>query len=427
VDPAIFSWIRDARRRTRLLAEALPPGELLGPRLAIVNPPLWELGHVAWFQERWTLRHRAGRAPLLDRADALYDSSAIPHDVRWELPLPSLEETIAYLDRVEEDVLAWLDGSHDAGDLYFARLAVFHEDMHLEAMAFSRETLGWPAPALGAREPPPGGGPCPGDVRVPGGTFLLGAAPDAPFVFDNEKWAHPVELAPFSIARAPVTQAEYVRFVEDGGYARRELWTDEGWRWREAARAELPLHWERTGNGWRRRRFGEAAPLLPHRPVVHVSWHEASAYCRWAGRRLPTEAEWEAAATGEPGAGGRLAEAKRTYPWGDGPPTPERAHLDVRALDTVDVGLLPRGDSAFGCRQLIGNVWEWTASDFGPYPGFVPDPYRDYSLPWFGTHKVLRGGSFATPGRLLRGTWRNFYTPDRRDPWAGFRTCALDG
>jgi iron(II)-dependent oxidoreductase len=328
------------------------------------------------------------------------------------------------LREVETRVLArCADGEADP---YFVRLAVFHEDMHFEAMAFSRQTLGWPAPGLsGAVAAPPAGGDLAGDVEVPGGTFLLGADPGEDFVFDNEKWAHPVELAPFRIARAPVTQARFAEFVEDGGYRRRDLWSEAGWRWREAVGATLPAYWEGTGSGgWRRREFDRRVALEPHLPMVHVSWFEAEAWCRWAGRRLPTEAEWEAAAAGERGPGGRLAPHKRRFPWGDAAPTPEHAHLGARALRPVEVGALPAGDSATGCRQMIGNVWEWTASDFRPYPGFVADPYREYSQPWFGTHKVLRGGSFATPARLLRNTWRNFYTPDRRDPWAGFRTCA---
>jgi ergothioneine biosynthesis protein EgtB len=424
MDQPIDAWIRDARARTVALVRGLEPAVLLGPRLAIVNPPLWEVGHVGWFQERWMLR-RDGRPPLRPGADALYDSIAIPHDRRWELPLPTLASTLEYLAEVEEAVLERLARSGDPEDLYFARLTVFHEDMHLEAMAFSRQTLGGRAPALpGAAGPPAGGGPCPGDAEVPGGAFLLGAAPGEPFVFDNEKWAHEVTLAPFRIARAPVTQAEFAAFVEDGGYARRALWTEAGWRWREAAGAERPVYWARDGTGWSRREFDAWLPLEPHRPMVHVSGHEADAYCRWAGRRLPTEAEWEAAAAGERGAEGRLAPGKRRYPWGDAAPSPARAHLDARALHAIDVGALPDGDGATGCRQLLGNVWEWTSSAFLPYPGFVADPYREYSQPWFGTHRVLRGGSFATPARLLRNTWRNFYTPDRRDPWAGFRTCA---
>jgi gamma-glutamyl hercynylcysteine S-oxide synthase len=421
----LAGWVRDARRRTLDLAAALEPGALLGPRLAVVNPPLWELGHLAWFQEKWALRHCAGRPPLRADGDALYDSAAVPHDTRWDLPLPSLEETLAYLGAVELGVLEWLASAPEA-ELYFAWLAVFHEDMHFEAMFFTRQTLGYPAPRLtgAGGAPPAAAGDLPGDVAIPGGTLWLGAGRAEPFVFDNEKWAHPVELGPFSIARAPVTQARFREFVEDGGYRRPELWSPAGRRWREAAAAEHPVYWRREGGAWLRRDFDRWVPLEPHRPVVNVCWFEAQAYCRWAGRRLPSEAEWEAAAACRAGPPGRLAPEKRRFPWGDEAPDAGRAHLGASSLHPVDVGAFAAGDAALGCRQLTGNVWEWTASDFLPYPGFEADPYREYSQPWFGTHRVLRGGSFATPARLLRNTWRNFYTPDRRDPLAGFRTCA---
>jgi iron(II)-dependent oxidoreductase len=422
----LASWVRDARSRTCALAAALAPDALLGPRLPIVNPPLWELGHVAWFQERWVLREARGRPPLRADADALYDSSAVPHEARWTLPLPSLAETLRDLAEVEARVLDGL-GRADERELDLVRLAVFHEDMHFEAMAFTRQTLGYPAPALPGASPPPAAkdfaAPA-GDAEVPGGTFLLGAPDDGSFAFDNERRAHAVELAPFRIARAAVTQAELSRFVADGGYRRRELWCAEGWRWREAAGALHPVYWQRRDGAWARREFERWVPLEPDLPAVNVCWFEADAFCRWAGRRLPTEAEWEAAAAGEAGPGGALAADKRRYPWGAEPPDPARAHLGARALRALPVGALAAGESAFGCRQLLGNVWEWTASDFLPYPGFEPGSYREYSAPWFGSHKVLRGGSFATPARLLRNTWRNFYTPDRRDPWAGFRTCA---
>jgi iron(II)-dependent oxidoreductase len=224
------------------------------------------------------------------------------------------------------------------------------------------------------------------------------------------------------MARAPVTQADFAPFVEADGYRRREFWSEAGWRWREGAHAVGPTYWRREGNGWLRRDFDRWVPLEAHRPVVHVNWYEADAYCRWAGRRLPTEAEWEAAAAA---GGDDLSAPKRRFPWGDGPASGTRAQLDGYALGCCDVAALPAGDSYFGCRQMIGNVWEWTASDFLPYAGFVADPYREYSQPWFGTHKVLRGGAWMTRGRLLRNTWRNFYKPDRRDVYAGFRTCAL--
>ncbi len=421
-------WVYDARQRTIELVADLNDEQLLGPRLAIINPFLWEIGHVAWFQEKWVLRGAAGEPPIRADGDSLYDSSAIPHDTRWDLPLPSREDTLAYMRAVRDRVIERIDrGPLRDLELYFVRLSVFHEDMHTEAFTYTRQTLAYPPPSFSshdARAPARAAGALPGEVEIPGGCFLLGASPDEPFVFDNEKWAHPVEIAPFLMARVQVTQAEFAAFVEDRGYRRRELWSEEGWRWRESAAAEHPLYWKREASGWLRRDFNRWVPLEPHRPVIHANWWEAEAYCAWAGRRLPTEAEWEVAASAEPAAGGRtLGESKRRFPWGDDPPTPDRANLGWRATGPSDVADFAAGDSAFGCRQMIGNVWEWTSSDFQPYPGFVIDPYKEYSQPWFGTHKVLRGGAWATQPRLLRNTWRNFYPPHRRDVWAGFRTC----
>ena len=424
--------LTDARARTLALVSDLTDEQLMGPRLPIVNPLLWEIGHVAWFHEKWVLRHLGNEEPLRRDGDALYDSARVPHDTRWDLPLPSREETVAYMQRVLTRILERL-GSRDPGEeeAYFHRLGIFHEDMHAEAFTYTRQTLGYPRPRLapgpgGAGAGRTGGGPLPGDAEIPGGTFLLGATPDLAFVFDNEKWAHPIEIRPYRIARAPVTNAEFAAFVEEEGYHRREFWGEAGWRWREAAGAEHPVYWQRGSAGrWERRTFDGVVPLEQHAAVIHVNWYEAEAYCRWAGRRLPTEAEWEVAASAEPTPDGRgIAGRKRIFPWGNGSPSPRRANLDGRAGGCVDVGALAEGDSPFGCRQMIGNVWEWTSTDFAPYPGFVADPYKEYSQPWFGTHKVLRGGSWATRARLIRNTWRNFYTPDRNDVLAGFRTCA---
>jgi iron(II)-dependent oxidoreductase len=413
----LSAWVRDARRLTLEMVAGLDVRQLMGPRLATVNPLLWEIGHVAWFQERWVLRHAAGLPLVRDDADALWDSSTVAHDTRWDLPLPSPEATRAYMREVEERVLRVLDEDPAPSVRYFAQYAVHHEDMHDEAFACTRQTLGYPHPFARHTEQAPAG-PWPGDVAIPGGTLVLGAAEDEPFVFDNEKWAHEVAVAPFRIARAPVTAAEFAGFVDDRGYVRPELWSAAGWAWRTERQAAHPGYWRRGGDGWERRDFNRWLPLEPHHPVLHVSWYEAEAWCAWAQRRLPTEAEWEMAAAGDPSG------ERRRFPWGESAPTAARANLDGRSGGCLDVAALPEGDSAWGCRQMIGNVWEWTATDFHPYPGFVPDAYRDYSEPWFGTHKVLRGGAWTTRARLLRNTWRNFYTPDRADVWSGFRTCA---
>jgi gamma-glutamyl hercynylcysteine S-oxide synthase len=430
-DADLAEWVRDARARTLGLVADLSDEQLLGPRLAIVNPLLWEIGHVAWFQEKWALRNAAQKPRIRPGVDSLYDSAAIPHDTRWDMLLPSRQETLAYLMAVRDAVLERIEeGKLTDRERYFIQLGVFHEDMHNEAFTYTRQTLGYPAPQFSHPETPATGaaGPLGGDAEIPGGRFLLGALPGEPFVFDNEKWAHPVQVHSFVIARAAVTQGEFAEFVEAKGYRRREFWSEGGWTWRLSVEAEHPVYWRREAAGcWLRRQFDRWLPLEPHRPALHVNWWEAEAYCKWAGRRLPTEVEFEVAASSEPADSGRaLAETKRRFPWGDAPPTAERANLGGCSTGAVDVAAFPAGDSAFGCRQMIGNVWEWTASNFEPYPGFEVDPYREYSLPWFSTHKVLRGGAWPTQPRLLRNTWRNFYTPDRRDVWAGFRTCRLD-
>ncbi|MGH8634944.1 MAG: selenoneine synthase SenA [Burkholderiales bacterium] len=410
-----------SRARTLQLTADLAGERLLGPQLAIVNPPQWEIGHVAWFQEWWCLRDGASGAPaasIVAGADALYDSAKVAHATRWSLPLPTIEATRAYGEEVLDRVMRRLQREPEDAELqYFSQLAVFHEDMHAEAFHYTRQTLGYPDPFPAQAALPASHQADRGDVELPGGAFQLGAIPDSGFVFDNEKWAHPVRMAPFRIGRVPVTNGEFRGFVEAGGYRRREWWTEAGWAWRAGAGAEAPRYWLREGNSWLQRRFDTVAPLVAEHPVIHVNWHEAQAYCRFAKRRLPTEAEWEYAAAWD-----TRDASKRRYPWGEAEPAAGHANLESGGLVAVDA--FSAGDSAFGCRQLIGNVWEWTESSFDPYPGFVIDPYQEYSQPWFGTHKVLRGASFATTRRLVRNIFRNFYTPDRNDIFAGFRTCA---
>jgi iron(II)-dependent oxidoreductase len=452
----LIAIMREFRARTSDLVADLDDQQLIGPRLAIVNPPLWEIGHISWFQEFWILRHLKKQPPITAKGDQIYNSTDVAHDTRWELLLPSLEETRHYMAEVLDRCVEYIEGPSrlTPEEFYFYLLATFHESMHAEALAYTRQTLGYPAPRLAIEEAAKvaSGGPFPGDVEVPGGTFVIGATSDFPFAFDNEKWAHTVEIKPFRIARAPVTNGEFLAFVEAGGYRKAQFWSNAGWQWLQAggapqlegsfakffnktadpeaepasltAKLDHPIYWCRDATGrWQQRIFDRIVPLNENLPMIHVNWYEAEAYCIWAGRRLPTEAEWEIAASAEPAAGGGLSRRRRHFPWGDEPPTAERANLDWRA-GLVEVGAYSAGDSAFGCRQMIGNIWEWTADNFTPYPGFTIDPYKEYSKPWFDTHKVLRGGCWATRSLLIRNTWRNFYTPDRRDVWAGFRTCA---
>ncbi|MEK7737018.1 MAG: SUMF1/EgtB/PvdO family nonheme iron enzyme, partial [Pseudomonadota bacterium] len=238
------------------------------------------------------------------------------------------------------------------------------------------------------------------------------------FIFDNERWSHPVCIPPFRMARRCVSNGEFLAFVEDGGYGNRSCWDEAGWRWRSQNCAEHPLYWRRGAEGWQLRRFDRWERLVDEQALSCINAHEADAWCRWAGRRLPSEAEWEFACRAGLPAGADAA------PWGSRSPHRAEANLDHHRQAPLAAAALPDGATPAGLLQMLGNVWEWTSTPFAPYPGFDAGPYLEYSAPWFHSHRVLRGGSFATRSRLVHSRLRNFYTPERRDVFAGFRSCA---
>ena len=390
--------LMDARNHTlRVFAaweEALAARDFAVPLMAELNPPLWELGHVGWFQEVWIARNmQRARGPRADpqaarlasiepAADRWYDSTQVAHDTRWQLDLPTLAATRQYLLDTLDTTLELLDALPAAADddaLYFYRLALFHEDMHGEAFTYMAQTLDFGAKAFEALLPArPHHAPLPA-LAFPATRWSFGMARGAGFVFDNEKWAHEVAVPEFEIDAQPVSWQQYAEFVDDGGYDEPRWWSPAGRAWLESAQGRRgPRHVEQVKGGVLARRFGRLLRVPAGQPVVHVSGHEAEAWCRWAGRRLPTEVEWELAA---------CSGASRGFRWGE--------------------------------------VWEWTASPFRPYPGFEPDPYRDYSRPWFGTHQSVRGASFATRARMRHPRYRNFYRPERDDIFVGFRSCAV--
>ena len=345
----------------------------MGPRLDIVNPLLWEIGHLAWFHEHFVLRRIDKADPILPQTDKLYDSMKVHHDTRWDLDLPDLHGTFQYMRAVEDAMIDRLkDGEANEEESYLYQLTTFHEDMHDEAFTFMRQTHSYPAPEFRAAkgQAAPDVGALPGDADVAGGQIELGSRADGPFIFDNEKFGHVVEIVPFQIARTPVTNAAFRDFVEDGGYSDKRYWSDAGWRWREEVKAVHPIYWRRGDDGsWWALNFDTGIPLPPNHPVSHVSWFEADAWCRWAGRRLPSEAEWEAAAAYGPTGQLESDMPKRRYAWGDsidGCP----ANLDGRHLGVVDVGAYPAGDSAVGCRQMIGNVWGMDLERLFAFPRF---------------------------------------------------------
>ena len=424
IETLIFD-IEDARRRTLVLVEGLDQQQLIGAKLDTVNPLIWEMGHVAYFYEFWILRHLDGSNSFLENADELYDSINIAHNDRWALPLPSLNDTKFYMQQVHDAVINRLKNNHTEQAIYLSRYALFHEDMHTEAFTYTRRTLNYPAPVFSntvADDKHYNAGALDGDVDIKGGEYLLGAPQDGNFCFDNEKWQHPVKVNPFAIARAATSYQQYAAFVDDGGYKNQQFWDNEGWAWLQKNNIEHPDGWKNDSEGnWLIQQFDQWLAMRPHAAIIHISWYEANAWCRWAKRRLPTEAEWELAASGS----AHNINEKRRFPWGNENPTSRHANMNARAMRTIDVGALADSDSGFGCRQMIGNVWEWTTDTFNPYPDFVADMYQDYSQPLFGHTKVLRGGAWTTRSRNIRNTWRTYYGPDRNDVFAGFRSCAI--
>jgi iron(II)-dependent oxidoreductase len=417
VKERIRALLAEARERTMRLIAPISTENLERVHSKLMSPLVWDLGHIAAFEDLW-ICHRTGRlAPLRPDLMDVYDAAETPRRRRGEVPLLDLAAALDYLDDVRARALDVLGRADLTGGADVWEMVLQHEHQHSETMLQCIQLADARMYSLAPAEPATAGVPAGGMVRIDAGAFLMGDAGPA-FTYDNERPRHEVELPAFEIDRVPVTNGGYAEFVGDGGYRRRELWSPEGWGWRGEASAKRPLFWTADG---RERRFDRRDPIDPALPVMHVSWFEADAYARWAGKRLPTEAEWEKAAAWGPG-----FSEPRARPWGDEPPTREHANVDQLAFGPRQAGASPRGASAYGVLGLIGDAWEWTAGDFGPYPGFRAHPYREYSELFFGRgYRVLRGGSWATRPAVARNTFRNWDLPQRRQIFSGFR-CARD-
>jgi iron(II)-dependent oxidoreductase len=410
-----------ARGRTAVLTECVDEAELVAQHSRLMSPLVWDLAHIGNQEELWLVRDAGGREPVRADIDHLYDAFRHPRADRPALPLLEAVEARGYVATVRDKVWDVLAGNPLRGTRLLDGGFVFgmiaqHEQQHDETMLATHQLRAGMA-VLSAPAAPAASTPVSGEIVIPAGEFMMGTATD-PWALDNERPAHRVFVPGFAIDAAPVTNAQYQEFIDDGGYERAELWSRRGWAHRVEAALTAPQFWQRdSGNHWWRTVFGTVMPIRPNQPVLHVCWFEAEAYATWAGKRLPTEAEWEKAARFDPATG-----RSRRYPWGDADPDESTANLGQRHLEPADVGAYPAGASPAGVHQLIGDVWEWTSSDFHGYPGFEAFPYREYSEVFFGgDYKVLRGGSFGTDPVACRGTFRNWDHPIRRQIFAGFR------
>ncbi|WP_338890090.1 ergothioneine biosynthesis protein EgtB [Rhodococcus sovatensis] len=414
-----------SRARSAALTECVDETDLTAQHSPLMSPLVWDLAHIGNQEELWLVRDVGGREPVRQDIDELYDAFKHSRSSRRALPLLSPDEARKYVSTVREkvwDVLgnSPLDGRRLERDGFAFGMVAQHEQQHDETMLATHQLRTGPA-VLHAPQPPRSRVSATGEAIIEGGEFTMGTTLD-PWALDNERPAHATYVPTFAIDVAPVTNGQYAEFIAHDGYDRPELWSERGWAHRTSEGLRAPQFWEVDADGsWWRRAFGVTEPVKPNQPVVHVCFFEAEAYANWAGKRLPTEAEWEKAARFDPSTG-----SVRKYPWGDAEPTELHANLGQRHLEPADVGAYPAGASPHGVHQLIGDVWEWTSSEFGPYPGFAPFPYAEYSEVFLrGDYRVLRGGSFGTDEVACRGTFRNWDHPIRRQIFAGFR-CARD-
>jgi iron(II)-dependent oxidoreductase len=412
------SDLAEARERTLALVASVSDDNLERVHSTLMSPLVWDLGHIAAFEDLW-LVHRYGERPLLhEDLTSVYDAFETPRAHRGDLPFLRPSEARDYLDEVRGRAFDVVE-ERGIGDGTIHEMVLRHEQQHGETMLQTLQLAKLPGYRL---DPPRDGRVRMGQthtglefVEIPGGEVTIGA-PGTGFAYDNERPCHRTDVRGYLLAATPVTNATYLTFVEGGGYQRREWWSDEGWAWKEDYDISRPGCW--TADLTAEWRLGTLEPLHPAAPVVHISWFEADAFARANGARLPTEIEWEKAATWD-----QEEHRSLTYPWGERFPEPGRhANVDQLAGGTTPVGSHPAGASPYGVEDLIGNVWEWTSSPFGGYPGFVPYPYREYSEVFFGErYRVLRGGSWATRSRVITPTFRNWDFPERRQIFAGVR------
>jgi iron(II)-dependent oxidoreductase len=443
---SLIQELNNTQQKLVALINTLSDDELAMPYHPGVNPPLWEVGHSAFFFEIFILKQLDQAESFNPAMDDIWDSFNIDHEDRW-LPgmIPNREETLDYIEAIHQRILARIESKElTQDDLYLYKYAIFHQNMHIESLIWARQTMGYAkmnfnrtAHQHASRDNKTTEKNVLGDAEIPAGRYQIGMSAESEhfatddFAFDNEKPGFVIDMESFKISKTLVSNKEFLAFIEDGGYENEALWSWGGKKWlrtehnfaippdTQLSQPKHPVYWKQQDGEWLERYFNEWKPLVAEYPVMHVSFFEAEAFCNWAGRRLPTEYEWEVAALGN-----KEGQEFRKFPWGN---TMDASKVDMNGTHVahIPVTAYPEGEGVFGCRQMLGTAWEWTASQYLPYDGFAIDMYPFMSTLQFGYHKTTKGGSCATSSILIRGTYRQAYLPDRTDVFVGFRTCAL--
>lgn len=422
----IAGSLKEARERTLLLLEPLSDEDLLLQHDPLMSPIIWDLGHIAHFEELWLTRNLEGKIEFSEMP-GIYNPFENPRSARGSLPLQPRSQILGELERIRGMVLDRLESiefdenNRLLRDGYVYNMVLQHEYQHNETILQTlqlKQGIPYPAPR---RLTFPELSDLSDEMESFQETDVLIGTNDFASAYDNERPQHTVHVKPFKIDRTPVTNAAFLKFMSDGGYTRHELWSPKGREWLMETGASSPKYWSNRDGTWHQRVMDLDRQVDLARPVCHVCYYEAEAFAKWAGKRLPSEVEWEAAASWNP-----ATNNARLFPWGDSIPTTDRANVDQLAFDTAPVGTYAKEQSPIGCVAMIGDVWEWTSSDFRGYPGFSAFPYPEYSEHFFGSeYKVLRGGSWATRPGAIRTTFRNWDYPIRRQIFSGFR-CAQD-
>ncbi len=441
---AIIDLYRSVRARTMAIVAPLEIEDYVIQTAEFMSPPRWHIGHTSWFFETLLQAHQPGYKIYSDAYLFYFNSYYEGFGARIERPKrgtrsrPTVRETVAYRQHVDEQMIAFLKAMEDTPEaatiLALVRLGLEHEMQHQELLVYDIKHLLCDQYNAPMKSAPAAGARVEGMAEIQGGLFWLGysrvqspmsnvqGSLNYDFAFDNEKPAHQVFLEDYALDRALVSNEDYLEFIRGGGYQDFRWWFSEGWEMVNKEHWLAPMYWELHDGEWMIRDFSglHAASSKGNEPVSHVSFFEASAFAKWAGKRLPTEAEWEKAAGPELEPGN-----EKSFPWGNENPDLTKANLLENGLwSTAPVGAFPAGENSYGCRQMIGDVWEWTTSDYVPYPGFTSE-FDEYNDKWFVNQKVLRGGSYATPQSHIRATYRNFFHAHERWMISGFR-CAKD-